>query len=216
MTISVYTGTPGSGKSLHAARTIRYYLKYRKMPVIANFEVVKNARWEGDFNYLPNSGLSVGNLRAFACDRWKLRDFEEDGILLVVDEAQLLWNSRTWQDASQFGTSSRMEWLEFMSQHRKYGYKIVLIAQSALMIDKQFRSLIEYEFNHRKVSSIGVGGKIIRTIAFGELFYCCQTYYGLNTKVGGEWFRYSKKLGSMYDSYKAFDPGNKSVTVGAW
>lgn len=213
MTISIYTGTPGSGKSLHAARTIRNYLKVYKLPVIANFEVIKDARWEGDFTYMPNCSMSPGNLRAFACDRWKLRDFEEDGILLVVDECQLLWNSRTWQDPSAFGSSSRMEWIEFFSQHRKFGYKIVLIAQSALMVDKQFRSLIEYEFQHRKVSNIGLGGRIFSLFCGGNLFYCCKTYYGLKTKVGGEFFRYSRKLGSMYDSYKAFNPGEQSSVL---
>lgn len=199
MTIWLYSGTPGSGKSLDAMRKIKNALKYQKKDVIANFEVIVDESWKGNFTYLPNNELSAANLVNFAVDYWSSRKFKEDGILLVLDEAQLLWNSRNWQD------KSRMSFLQFMSQHRKYGYKIILIAQSDIMIDKQFRTLIEYECNHRKLGNYGKFGFFFKLLFLGEIFYSCTYYYMQNVKVGGEWFRYNKKVASMYNSYTTFD-----------
>lgn len=199
MSIELYTGTPGSGKSLHAARTIRDYLKWRKQDVIANFEVVVDESWQGRFTYVANSRLTARGLVDFARDYWSGRDFKEDGLLVVIDEAQLLFNSRNWQD------SGRMEWLELMSQHRKYGLRIILVTQSDIMIDRQFRTLVEYETVHRKIGNLGKVGALIKILSFGELFYALTRYYGLKMKVSGELFRYSKKLGAMYNSYKSFE-----------
>lgn len=196
--IELFTGTPGSGKSLDAACEIRAALK-RGRPVIANFEVVKDESWTGSFTYMPNNRLTVGNITTFARDYWAGKDFRENAILLVIDEAQLLFNSRNWST-----DSNRMEFLEFLSQHRKYGYRIILICQADIMIDKQFRSLVEYECNHRKISNYGILGMILRAVCFGEVFYCCESLYAAKIKTGGRFFRYSKKLGAMYDSYTTF------------
>lgn len=204
MTIVLFSGRPGSGKSYDAMRQIRNSLKYKGRPVIANFEVICDENWKGDFAYLPNSGIDSRVLVAFANDYWSNHQFKEDGILLVLDEAQLLWNSRTWNDPN------RMAFLEFMSQHRKYGYKIILIAQSDIMIDKQFRTLIEYECNHRKLGNYGRFGFVLNLLFLGGVFYACTYYYAQKVKVGGEWFRYSKRISDMYDSYKSFDDGSRA------
>lgn len=198
MTISLYTGTPGSGKSLHATRLIRDTLKIKKQDVISNYGVVCDGKWSGNFNYVPNNQLSVDWLVSYAYDYWNSRSFKEDGLLLVIDECQLLFNSRNWQDAN------RMQWLEFFSQHRKYGYKVVLIAQNDIMIDKQFRTLIEYEVNHRKAGNYGMFGAILKVLALGELFYCCRYYYMQGQKLDGQFMRFSKKISKMYNSYDTF------------
>lgn len=199
MTIYLYSGRPGSGKSYAAAKLCKDTLKRKKQDVIANFEIVVGEDWRGNFFYVPNSQLSVDVLLQYAANYWRDRKFKEDGLLVVLDEAQLLWNSRLWQDAE------RMRWLELWSQHRKYGLKIVLIAQADIMIDKQFRSLIEFEVNHRKISSFGLFGLILRALAFSELFYQCETFYAQKYKVDGRILRYSKRIGDLYNSYKAFD-----------
>lgn len=199
MTIYLFSGTPGSGKSYCACKVIRDTLKRKKQDVIANFEVVNDESWAGRFTYVPNSELGVDVLLALARDYWDGREFKEDGLLVVLDEAQLLWNSRLWQD------KERMRWLELWSQHRKYGLKIILIAQSDIMIDKQFRTLIEYEVNHRKIGNYGLFGQVVKLLTFSELFYQCTYFYAQKYKVDGQVVRYSKKIGQMYNSYKAFD-----------
>lgn len=199
MTIYLYSGTPGSGKSLHATRDIRDYLKIRKGLVISNYKVVCNDKWRGGFIYCENKLLRPELLVRVAVDYWSSKPgkFKEDGILLVIDECQLIFNSRTWQD------SDRLKWIEFFSQHRKLGYKVIFIAQSDTMIDKQFRAVIEYDVNHRKFGNFGVFGKLV-SLPFGNIFCAVNTYYGSKTRINSEWFRFNKKLARMYNSYNVF------------
>lgn len=209
MTITLFSGTPGSGKSYHACRCIRDTLKYKKRDVIANFGVVVDEDWAGNFTYRPNSDLSVDYLVSVAAYTWASRPFKEDGILLVIDECQLLFNSRTWSD------KDRMKWLQFFSQHRKYGYKVIFIAQNDVMVDKQFRVLIEYEVNHRKLGNYGLFGFILKCVLLGEYFMCVKYYYGLSERLESNLIRYSKKVASMYNSYTAFETAADAQAAGA-
>ncbi|MEG1826892.1 MAG: zonular occludens toxin domain-containing protein [Gordonibacter sp.] len=196
MTIYLYSGTPGSGKSLHATRIIKDSLDYKK-PVIANYDLVprKNKDY---FTYRPNAEMTPDFLVEYATEYWQDHRFKEDHILLVLDECQLLFNSREWQN------DSRMKWLEFFSQHRKYGYEIVFVAQFDRMIDRQIRSLLEYEFVHRRMGNFGWKGKMFKLLTLGELFVCVKRFYPLREKVGVECFKARRSIFRMYDSYGAF------------
>ena len=123
---------------------------------------------------------------------------KEGSILLVIDECQILFNSRDW------GRSGRNEWLSFFTQHRKYGYDIVLVSQFDRMIDRQIRSLIEYELVHRKVSNYGLIGKILSMISIGNLFVSVKIWYPMKEKVGSQFFKAHKKYYSLYDTYNIF------------
>lgn len=207
MTIFLYSGTPGSGKSLHATRDIRDYLKYKKKTVIANYEVKTDANWQGDFNYFENSLLEPGRLCDFARNLYKTKPFREDSILLVIDEAQLIFNSRTWADFD------RLSWIKFFSQHRKFGYKIIFIAQSSAMIDKQIRAVIEYEIEHRKLANFGRFGFIADMLTFGPWFIAIKRFFSMNERLSCEWVHYSKRLCRMYNSYKSFEDSSGSLTA---
>ena len=52
--IYLYSGTPGSGKSLHTARDIRDALGPKRLPVIANFEINEKTKGYKRFTYMPN------------------------------------------------------------------------------------------------------------------------------------------------------------------
>lgn len=207
MSIHVYTGTPGSGKSLHAASDIRFQLtrKYPH-PVIANFPVGQNAPVDDDmlwtyYNYIPNEEMSAGKIIDFANDWWDRHpeDFREDYITLVLDECQLLFNSRLWSQ------SSRMSYLEFLSQSRKYGIKVVLIAQATKMIDNQFRMLVEVEHNHRRIASMGPVGALVAAPFGGRLFMIVRSLYQCNERLGMSLFRGTRADLRMYDSYARFE-----------
>lgn len=91
MAIDVFTGVPGSGKSLHAASLCREWLNWRRdVPILANFRLGKDApvRKRHMFTYMPNEEMSAGKLIDFACDWWDTHEFREDGLALVVDECQ--------------------------------------------------------------------------------------------------------------------------------
>jgi zona occludens toxin len=198
MTIYLYTGTPGSGKSLHTAKLIVQTLRYKKLPVVCNFPINEDTKGYDRFSYVDNFHLTPQYLYDFAMSYWDGKPVKEDYILLVVDEAQLLFNSREW------GQKNRMEWIEFLSQHRHYGYKIVFIAQFDRMIDRQIRALVEYEYVHRRLGSLGWKGKMMALFAGGELFVCSKKFYGMNAFVGAEYMRKRKRYFRLYDSYATF------------
>ena len=206
--IVLFSGTPGSGKSLDAAGQIRYALDKPRgadMPVIANFDVNTQIVKRPDaFHYVPNSELTPDYLCSFADDFWThtKRRFSEDYLLCVLDEVQIIFNSRNWMDKGTKGRSnSRMDWLEFLSQHRKYGYKIILIAQSAKMIDNQFRMLCEYEVNHRKVEHMGMVGAGVSALFFGRLFMRVKYLFQTNERLGMQFYFSRQKDMDLYDTY---------------
>lgn len=201
--IYLYTGTPGSGKSLHTARIILDALKLRKRPVIANFDInSKTKGYDARFWYIPNGQLTPDFLYDFAREYWQDKAVKEDSITLVLDEAQLLFNSRSWNEST--AGASRMDWIEFFSQHRHYGYKVIFACQNDRMIDRQIRSLVEIEVKHRKLANYGWKGLLLSLPFGGKLFATVDYYYGLNEKVGMSFTLPRRKYFRLYDSYNRF------------
>lgn len=201
--ISLYSGTPGSGKSLHAAERIFWGLR-RGRPVICNFPVatekISKKHDSLPFFEVSNDGLSPEWLIEFSRIYFLSsgKPVKEGSITLIIDECQLLFNAREWQK------TGRSEWLSFFTQHRKYGYDIILVAQFDRMIDRQIRSLIEYEYVHRKVSNFGAGGFFLNLFAGGKLFVAVKIWYPLNEKIGSEFFRARKKYYGLYNTFNTF------------
>lgn len=201
MTIYLYSGTPGTGKSLDAAREVRFQLDRRKpRPVIGNFPINEGIIGHPEYyQYWPNWDITPERVTEFADKFWDGVDFfREDYITLVLDECQLLFNSREWSKRD------RMGWLEFFSQHRKYGYKVLFIAQSSKMVDNQFRMLIEYEVKHRKMANAGFAGWLMSRPFLGKLFVKVSYFYQMNERLGSEWFIPSKKDMRLYDTNARF------------
>lgn len=210
MTIYLYSGTPGSGKSLHATADIKDALFWRRYPrdVICNYDLALPESKRPFFHYKPNSELHPSWLVDFSKEYFKSHKFGEDKILLVIDECQLLFNSREWNNPE------RMAWLEFFSQHRHYGYKVIFVAQSDKMVDRQFRALIEYDVNHRKLSNFGLVGALMSLMFLGRLHVAVTRYYGLSERVGVHWFVARKGIFKLYDSYTSFRRTGSAVAGG--
>lgn len=197
--ISLYSGTPGSGKSLHCARTIINWSRLG-YPVVGNFPVDLSKYKRADFTYCPNHEMTPDYLIRLSQEKVGSKP-KEGSILLVIDECQLLFNAREWQQ------KGREQWLSFFTQHRKLGYDIILIAQFDRMVDRQIRSLIEYEFIHRKMSNFGWQGKIMSLFFGGKTFIAVKMWYPLHERLGAEIFHARKWMYSVYDTYAAFDTG---------
>lgn len=198
--VYLYSGTPGSGKSTHAAQTILDSVR-KGVVVIANFEVNLPVLGDnaGQFYYCPNDRLTVAYLQNFSKRLFKGKRVREGGILLVVDEAQLLFSPMLWQQTYAQG------WLSFFTQHRKYGYDIILVTQVDRMINRQVRGIIEYEYIHRKVRNLGGFWGLILSIFIGQ-FYCVETWYQVrNLRTGGHAMYYSKKAFQLFDTFKSWE-----------
>lgn len=203
--IYLYSGTPGSGKSLHQAEHIYYRLRSGH-PVIANFDVNlkfvsrhMNPRRLGEFYYISNEILTPDILIKYSQLYFKKHKFKEGAIQLYIDECQLMFNSREWQ------SKGRREWLSFFTQHRKFGYDIFLVAQFDKMIDRQIRSLIEYEVIHRKVKNFGKFGFFFNLAAGGNLFAAVTVWYPLKEKTSCRFYKGRKFLFNLYDTWNTFN-----------
>ena len=216
--INLYSGTPGSGKSFHATERIFYRLR-GKHDVICNFPVnVEHCSYSffgfwikklfknyspvfrkslGSFTYKTNNELTVDFLKKYAKEHHKKG--KESQTLVVIDECGIMFNPRN------FSRSDRMDWIEFLSLHRHYGYDFILISQSDRMVDRQIRSFFEYEHKHRNVGNFKLLGKILALLSGGSLFIDVVIFYGLREKVSSSWFRYSRRIASLYDTFMLYD-----------
>lgn len=195
--IRLYSGTPGSGKSLHDAKDVINRSRFGK-PVIGNFPADLSRFKKANYTYVPNYELTPEFLINYSRKYFEGKRIKEGAILLVIDECQLMFNSRDWQQ------KGRNEWLSFFSQHRKYGYDVTLIAQFDRMIDKQLRGLIEYEYIHRKLSNYGFGGKIMSLLFGGNTFVVVQMWYPLKVKISSDFVHARKYYYSIYDTFGTF------------
>ena len=128
--IYFYSGTPGSGKSLHCAKDIYNKLFVKKQNVIANFEInermLAKKKRRGDFVYISNFEMSPKYFIEYA--RLNHIPGKENQTLVIIDECQILFNPRTWND------KDRLSWIEFFTQHRKYGYNFIMISQLNILV----------------------------------------------------------------------------------
>ena len=217
--IFLYSGTPGSGKSLHTAQDIVSKLK-RGHRVIANFPVnldeirKKSLRYWlertgmvfknddtltheiGDFIYKDNSELTVSYLVNYARKNHKLG--KEGQTLLIIDECSVQFNPR------DFGRKDRDGWIKFFQHHRKLGYNVILISQNDRLIDRQIRSFIEYDVKHRKANNYKTLGLIFTLLHF-KLFVAVTYWYGVREKCGVEFFTFKKRCSTYYDTFEMFD-----------
>lgn len=195
--IFLYSGTPGSGKSLHALKDIIFKLR-QGGNVISNFpiktDLIRSKKKPlGDFVFKENDELTVSFLIDYA-----LKNHEkgvEAQTLIVIDEAQSLFNPR------EFSRVDRKDYNYFFSLHRKLGYNIILVTQNDRLLDRQIRVQLEYEVKHRKINNFKTIGMLLPV----KTFACINMWYGVRERLGTEFFCYTKKLGSYYDSYALFD-----------
>lgn len=193
--IYLYSGTPGSGKSYHATIDILRKLKRKSLGKIKMNRVISNYSLDvksDDFHYLDNSELNIEFLKKFALQNHVAG--VEGQTLVVIDEAQIHFNSRNWNSNSNV----RMDWLTFFSQHRKYGYNFILIAQYDLMIDKQIRCLIEYQVAHMMINNY------FRILPI-KFFLAVTRWYGQRMKLAHEIIMYRKKVSAVYNSFATFN-----------
>jgi zona occludens toxin (predicted ATPase) len=208
--ITLYSGTPGSGKSLNAARKIKYNLKNRKKTVIANFPINtdyisrKGKSKIGEFIYKTNEELDVPFIKQYAMDNH--RAGKESQSLIVIDEAGIMFNSRTWEQWD------RMAWIKFFMTHRHYGYDIILISQVDRLIDRQIRAFLEFDIKHRKANNFKNIGLLLTLFGI-HTFAAVKYLYSIREKCSVEFFRYRKRDSKLYDTMMLFDGSEHGTSI---
>lgn len=202
--IYCYTGTPGSGKSLHAAKEIMVQDK-RNLPSLINFQVDSAFLNHPGNVYLPDVNFTPEMLIQFSLWYHAMNNIQrpvEGSLLLVIDEAQTVFNARSWNE------NGRKEWIHFFSQHRKYGYDVILITQYLEMLDKQIRALIEYNVVHRSMSNFR-GGFLFKSLLRLFMGTFQVSVYWLHTKLKVSSYRVwnYKKCFPLYDTFHIFTEG---------
>lgn len=202
--VTLYTGTPGSGKSLHLISLIIRVLNFtfkgiKDRQVICNFPITftdkeKAQGMDKRFHYWTNEEITVNAILEFAIEHDHFIKKRESQTLVIIDEAGGRFNSR------DYSNKDRSEWIDFFSQHRKAGFDFILVAQQDRMIDRQIRGFVETEKRHRKINNFGP----FWLLPF-PVFVCIEDWYTAKQRVGSEFFLYHKKIAERYDSFKMFE-----------
>ncbi len=198
--VYLYTGTPGSGKSLHVAEEILSKLM-RGGNVVTNIPMsFVGHKIKGRYVYVSDEDIRkpffTDFLYDFAFDNHEKG--KENQTLIVFDEAQRIWSSRM----DRLKMSDVILWEDFFSLHRHIGYNVVMCTQNDRMLQRYIRSLAEYEVKHRKINNWG----FLFLLPF-KLFLTAEYWYGVKPmqKMGNSLFVFRKKYGRLYDSYVGYD-----------
>lgn len=144
------TGKPGAGKSYFSVRCIVEEIKNKNRPIVTNVPINRKAIREfvkKDFyiyeletftdnhHFFTHRGSYHIELDERIDQTVNFSDFLEEsdeGVLYVIDEAHLYFNSRNWKHMSQ----ATLTYITFI---RHIGDSLIWMAQSFGDIDKQFR-----------------------------------------------------------------------------
>jgi len=204
--ISLYTGSVGSGKSYHAIELGLDWLRVGKH-VIANFPIKapkrflfkrSAVRWQKKLErWHYKDEISVEYLMALSLEMGWFG--KESQCLVVIDEAGIMFNSRDWQHEAK----SRMKWIKFLSQSRKFGYDFIFVCQMDRMIDRQIRGLVEYEVRHLKANN----SFFLKWLSVFRVSMFLYVYKWYQTKMRGNVRAsvYKKWVADRYDTMRIFN-----------
>lgn len=178
--ILMYTGTPGSGKSLDVARDIYRKIINGQNVICCNMKVhydyiCKHPQKEkiNSFSrkffkkdiFSSTNRLNVGSLESITLDELTpeyLYEYAfqnhvkgvEDQTTLFIDEAQNKFSPGAIKFARALNPRFLLDWQEFFTVHRHLGYRICFITQYDKLLDLTIRSVCEYNVVHRKLNNI--------------------------------------------------------------
>jgi len=156
--------------------------------------------WERCFKVgKPDTLYKLSNEMDYYIKNPKIKKTREGRALLILDEAQLYFNSRNWQN--NFG------FIEFFTQHRKLGWNIILVAHYKEMIDKQVLPLVEIESRFRNLKNVRIPLLPIPLSPINT-FLIVKFYAGFGPGVGMVHSRslqfLNLSIANLYDSCEVF------------
>ena len=231
MAITLYSGTPGSGKSYRIADQLAFSSLIGKRTYICNFPVdLENFSIRDIFRPLLKSpdehslGRRIfGKLPYNVTHKTIKREpmYLDNSQITVPYLKQFAMENHTAGREGQtvvvideagikfncrnFADRDRQEWLNFFATHRHYGFDFILIAQSDRQLDRQIRYCIEQEDKHYKLANFNWFGWTLAKLLGGNLFVVHKSWYGFHGERNGtEVLRYKRKVASIYDTHYKF------------
>lgn len=220
--IELYSGTPGSGKSLHAAHDIRFNLRLGKNVISTCYidtslcfytplqEFIfnkfgkkpnnkKRDRREDNFYYIDINAITPEYLYDFAARHHVFG--KEHQTVVYFDECVAIFSPTVIGD----NVAKWNRWEDFFRKHRHLGFDCILIPQSSKLISRKVIEYCEFDVRHFNRKHQGILGFILSLIAGGLFSY--STYWrGIRSKpLESGFYTYKPLYGQMYNSYSMFD-----------
>lgn len=223
--ITLYSGTPGSGKSFHVAQVICNTMRLTDKPVLCNFPLNLDlialsaiGRLDLRANKLRRKKKDIADMHKISkmpdfveFDTYKvtpqffieyarknLKKKKENQALIVIDECARIFNPR-------ISRKDRIKWIDFFQIHRHLGYNIILISQHSRLLDRQITYMLEYNVIHRNAKNYKLLGRILSLLSGGHLFFAIRKWAGVNEIESRELIRFRKSIANIYDTYQSFD-----------
>lgn len=219
--IEMWTGTPGSGKSLHMVHEIRQDLKIGKRVICTTpidtrlvFMNIFQRFWfwltdgkkivytpdkrQDNFYFIDIMQITPAYLYDFAARHHV--EGKEHQTRVYLDECVAIFSPTVIGD----DVKTWNEWDKFFRVHRHLGFDVILIPQSDRLISRKVKCYSEYEVKHFNRKNHGMLGFWL-SLFIGGLFSYSVCWRGTHEKpLEQGWFTYTKYYGRMYNSYCLF------------
>ncbi len=220
--IEVYSGTPGSGKSLHTSHEIKTYLNIGKNVIstcaidtdlcfLNPFKVwyvnhfnkkpkkIKKNKKAKNFYYIDILDITPDYLYRFAAEHHVFG--KEHQTIVFLDECVAIFSPTVISN----NTTLWNEWDTFFRKHRHIGFDVVLIPQSKKLIARKVLEYCEFETKHYNRKNQGLVGWLFSLFVGGSLFSWSKCWRGTKGALEQGFFTYKPIYGLMYNSYSMFD-----------
>lgn len=222
----LYTGTPGSGKTLHVAHEISEWLRAGKK-VISTVNIdtdlcflnpfqkwyvnhfkkkpkkIKRNKKADNFYYIPIEEITPDFLYEFAAKHHVFG--KEHQTIVFFDECVAIFSPTVLAEEKD-GITKWNAWDKFFRLHRHIGFDLVLIPQSRRLIQRKVIEYCEFEVKHYNRKNQGFLGWLFSFFVGGSLFSWSICWRGTGEKPFEQrFYTYKPLYGLMYNSYCMFD-----------
>lgn len=223
--IELYSGTPGSGKSLHCAHEIADWLRAGKNVIsTCNIDTdlcflnpfqkwyvnhfnkkpkhIKRNKKADNFYYIPIEEITPDWLYSFAAKHHSFG--HEHQTVIFLDECVAIFSPTVLAEDKK-GINKWNAWDTFFRKHRHIGFDVVLIPQSKKLIARKVIEYCEFETKHYNRKNQGFLGWLFALFCGGSLFSWSKCWRGTGQKPFEQgFFTYKPLYGLMYNSYSMF------------
>lgn len=198
--ITVITGTPGAGKTLHAIEKLLLPIVGTSISQNLDGVTVEHPRTI----YTNIKGLLIDHVLIDGGDNQGLRDWHlwaKPGSVICFDEVQKVWLPRP-------AGSKVPEDIQALETHRHMGVDFILITQNVMLVDRNMQALINRHLHVRRMANMGLA------IVY-EWDHCSKGLLYTKAITKTPW-KYKKKVFQLYHSADLHTKQPRSIPGLVW